>query len=211
MGLKNRNTSIKYIRLKEHSTDENTLQDDGKKRYGFFVGKDEQPYSELEGKITKLFYKDEEYEGNAIHKLAIVLQDNEGEIYQLALNVESTSYGDFVKYLASVKNPFAPISLLPKINVQNINGKEVVRRNLLISQNGEFAKAYFTKENPNGLPAWHSAKVGNKVVTDKSDYLDFLEKFVTDNFINKLPTETVIVDEPSNEDISGDMDDDLPF
>jgi len=170
MGLRNREQNIKYVRIKE-----------GK----FYLSKDaENSYEELEGKISNMYYKDEEYEGNPVRKLIIVLKDGE-DTYQLGLNVQSANYNNLVSFLYNV-NINKPVTLHPKHEKITKDGKEVTRQTILVSQNGVFAQGYFTRENKHGLPDWGKVKVGNKVVIDKSESLQFLENFVTENFINKL-------------------------
>ena len=70
----------------------------------------------------------------------------------------------------------------------NKDGKEVTRRTILVSQNGVYAKSYFTKDDNKGLPKWNMVKVGNKTVTDKTEYLEFLENFVLTNLVPALIT-----------------------
>ena len=184
MALRNRENNVQYLRIK-----------DGK----FFLGKDlETPYEELEGLITSMYYKDETYEDKPQRKLILVIKDGE-ENYQLGLNVESSSYSSFVSFLKNV-DVTKKLTLHPKIDVKRDGDKEVVRRSLLISQDGKFAKGYFTKDDNHGLPKWETVIVGKKKVTDKSEYLDFLENFVTENFINKIQGKEVIIQEEVEDD-----------
>jgi len=170
MALKNRDNSLKFLRIKEGL---------------FYVGKDlETPYEELEGQIVGLRYKNEEYEGIPQRKLIITLADGEDH-YQLGLNVEHSNYSSFVSFLANV-DVTKSLTLHPKSEKLNKDGKDVTRNALLVSQNGTFAKSYFTKDNKHGLPEWNIVKVGSKKVTDKSEYTDFLEKFVMEKFASKL-------------------------
>lgn len=174
--LKQRDTSKKYLRIKN-----------GK----IYVGKDlETPYDEIEGKITNLYYKDEEYEGTPQRKLIIVLSDGD-ETYQLGLNVESSNYGSLVSFLPNV-DITKTLTLHPKSQAEIKDGKEVTRNGILVSQDGKFAKSYFSKENTHGLPAWERATVGKKVVTDKSAYLEFLENFVVNTLAPKVKKQTII-------------------
>jgi hypothetical protein len=170
MALNNTNTNTKFVKLK-----------DGK----FYLGKDlETPYSELEGTITKAYYKDEEYEGSPLRKFIIVLSDDTGN-YQLSLNVESSSYGNLISFLKNV-DVNEVLTLHPKMETSNKDGKEFTKRSILVSQNGKFAKSYFTKENTHGLPVWNIVKIGNKKVIDKTDYLAFLEEFSMNDLFKNL-------------------------
>ena len=173
MALKQRDDSLKYIRIK------------GGKIY---VGKDlETPYDELEGTIKKLYYKDEEYEGTPQRKLILQITDGD-ETYQLSLNVESGNYSTLVSFLPNV-DVSKPLTLHPRSEASVREGKEVTRNSVLVSQNGTFAKSFFTKDDNHGLPAWEIAMVGKKKVTDKSAYLEFLEDFVVSNIGSKIESD----------------------
>jgi hypothetical protein len=173
MGLRNREVNKKYLRIK-----------DGK----FYVGKEEQAYDEMEGSIVSMRYKDEDYEGAPLRKLSIGIRDSDGDLYDLSINVESSNYSSLISFLKNV-DINQPVTLHPKVEVGTREGKEFSRRSVLVSQNGVYAKSYFTKTG-HQTPAWNTVKVGNKKVTDKSEYLEFLEDFVTTNFINKLQAST---------------------
>lgn len=178
MALKQRDESMNYLKIKG-----------GK----FYVGKDlDTPYNELEGTIVGLRYKDEEYEGVPQRKFLITLQDN-GEKYQLNMNVESSTYGAVVSFLANV-DVSKKLTLHPKETVEAKDGKDVARRTMLVSQEGKFAKNYFNKEDRHGLPEWNIVMVGKKKVVDKSAYLEFLENFVAEKLIPNLSKEVTAVE-----------------
>lgn len=187
--LKNRQEGRKYLRIK-----------DGK----LYVGKDlETPYDEIEGTITNFFYKNEEYNGAQLRKLQIVLSDEEDN-FQLSVNTESNSYSALVSFLANV-DITRPVSLHPMEEVTTKDGTEVKKRTILVSQDGRFAKSYFTKEDTHGLPKWEVVTVGKKKVTDKSAYLEFLEEFVTTKLLpqvnsNVTKTKTAITTEAEEVD-----------
>lgn len=195
MALKNRDTSRQYVRVK-----------DGK----FFVGKDlENGYEELEGTITEMYYKDEEYEGTPQRKLIVVMSDGD-ENYQLSLNVETSNYSSFISFLKNV-DISRKIALHPKMDSRKEGDKDITRRSILVSQDGKFAKSYFTKDDNHGLPKWETVIVGKKKVTDKSAYLDFLEKFAVENFVNKLQGKAVVVNEEDVEDCEEASSEKLPW
>lgn len=195
MALGNYNANVNYVRIK-----------DGK----FYLGKDlDTSYSQLDGTITKMYYKDEEYDGQAQRKLIIVVTDDAD--YQLGINVDTANYSTLVSFLKGV-DITKPITLYPKADVVVKDGKEITRRTILVSQEGKFAKSYFTKENNHGLPEWNIVKVGNKKVIDKTDFLDFLENFVQKEYISKLvsvkPTGTVAAETKPALSVSDNIEDD---
>lgn len=180
MALKQRDDSKKYLRVK-----------DGK----IYIGKDlETPYDEIEGTVNKLQFKDEEYEGKPQRKLIMVMSDSEGS-YQLNFNVESSTYSSLVGFLANV-DLSKPITLHPRMEVVNRDGTDYSKRSMLVSQEGKFAKSYFTKDEAHGLPRWDVVVVGKKKVVDKEAYLDFLEQFVTKKLASQL-TEAPEITKPA--------------
>lgn len=195
MALKQRDESKKYLRIK-----------DGK----LYVGKDlDTPYDEIEGTITNLYYKNEEYEGTPQRKLIVILSDDEGS-YQLGINVESTSYSSLIGFLPNI-DITKPITLHPRAETTTKDGKEVTRRSILVSQEGKFAKSYFTKDHPHGLPKWEVVQVGKKKVTDKTEYLEFLEKFVQKNLISKISTEQPVAADVDDDEVEGFDDGKAPW
>lgn len=190
MALRNPNTNLQFLRLRE-----------GK----FYIGKDtETPYGELYGLITGMRYKDEEYEGAPLRKLILTIVDGD-ETYQLGLNVESQNYSSLVSFLRNV-DLTKPITLHPKIEAGNKDGRDFKRHSILVSQNGTYSKGFFTKDKPNGLPAWKTVKVGKKTVVDKTDYLQFLEEFVTRNYIPVVTKGGTTVSAPVDERVDTSKD-----
>lgn len=173
MALKQRDDSLKYIRIKA-----------GK----IYVGKDlETPYDEIEGTIQKMYYKDEEYEGTPQRKLIMRLSDGK-ETYQLGINCESSSYSSLMGFLPNV-DIAKTLTLHPRSETINREGNDITRNSILVSQEGKFAKSYFTKDDNHGMPRWEVVVVGKKKVTDKSAFLEFLENFVNKEIIPKLSVE----------------------
>lgn len=174
--LKNRDVTKKYIRIK------------GGKIY---VGKDlENGYDEIEGVITNMYYKDEQFNGADQRKLILVLSDGTDN-YQLGVNTGSNSYSALVSFLHNV-DLTQPVTLHPREEILKKEGQPDVNKNtILVSQGGKFAKSYFTKDEPHGLPRWDQVKVGKKIVTDKSNYLEFLENFVTTELLPQVSKNVV--------------------
>ena len=177
MPLKHKSAQRKYVRVKN-----------GK----FYLGKDfDNPFDELEGTVTSLHFKDEEYNGSPLRKLIIVLSDEEDN-YQLSLNVESNTYSKVVSFLANV-DLSKPITLVPMEETLTKEGSpDVQKRTMLVSQDGKFAKSYFTKDEPHGLPRWDTVVVGKKKIADKTAFIDFLEDFVNKTLVPRIqvdPTE----------------------
>jgi hypothetical protein len=167
MGLKQRSgESAKFLKVKN-----------GK----LYVGKDEQtPYSELEGLITDIYLKTDEYEGKKLQKLYIVLED-ESNRYILNLVFEnslSTSLIGFLKS-ADLSQPITISPSLKKEKKEDGSIKEVQK--FFVRQNGQSVKSFYTKEHPNGLPPMVSKKQRTgEIKWDKSEMMDFLAGVVED-------------------------------
>lgn len=175
MSVKKReNAGFKYIKIKE-----------GK----FFLTTDKEhtdPYDEIEGQITGLVFKMETWENQEIEKLQIYLQDESG-VEVLAFPVDSSWFSTFVNF-ASSTDLSKPISLhvIEKAEKDKM-GKDIKKRSLLISQDGTYSKAFYTKANPNGLPSFKKIKVNGKEIWEKSDFLDFLKNVVENKLKPQLP------------------------
>lgn len=188
MALKNRETGKQYIRLTKEGN--------------FTIGKDGEPYQELEGTIVAMRYKDEEYEGTPIRKLYTTIRD-EDNLYELGLNVTSPYYTTLVGFLKNV-DINSKLTLHPKVETKTKDGKEITRRGILVSQGGKYAKGHFTQASGNTTPEWKTVRVGNVKVTDKSDYLEFYENFVTKNLIALIENNTPIVSTRKFESLADD-------
>lgn len=207
MGLANNASNVKYVRITKQ----------GK----FVLNTDlETPYDELEGTLTGLRWKEDEFKGEKIKKCNIGLTDNEGVTYIVGVTVDSSWFSTFVSFLKNA-DLAQPITLHPKINAyKKQDGTDGERRSLLISQDGVFLKSFYSKESGNKLPEFKKVTVNKKTVYDKGDFLTELERIVNEEFIPKLPkqpvvsfkkpaaTESVEVSEP---DVTVDGDEKLPW
>lgn len=192
MGLKN-SATLKFVRLR-----------DGK----FYLGADKENfYNELEGTITDLSFKTDEFEGQKIKKLVIKLVDDESETYVLSIPFESGYTSSLIGFIKNA-DLSKPITLSPSAK-EKPDGKS--ERRIFVRQNGENLKSFYTKDNPNGLPSMKKVvKKSGKVEWDKEDYLDFLENVVLNELrpsLGKEKTKTVdLVSTDETEDAN-----DLPF
>ena len=123
----------------------------------------------------------------------------------MSIKVESGYYSSLISFLKNV-DITKPVVLVPTIKKVKKDGEEKERYSIFISQNGKFAKNYFTKDTPNGLPKWNVVTVGKKTVVDKTDYLEFLENIVNTEFVPKLSTDMIVHTKvPSN--VNTEVDD----
>lgn len=203
MALKNRDAaSVKYVKIKDGS---------------FYLTKDESntPYNELEGVLVDLFLKDEEFQNQPVRKLYVALQDGIDK-YIVGMNLNSSYASTFLSFLMSISDLSKPVALSPLMKTENVNGKDVERRTLFVSQGNEKPKMYFTKDTPNGLPQMRKVRVNGTDVWDKTDMLEFYENLIVNTIKPKLSgsNEPLIVDEDNDGRIqvnTKDEFDDLPF
>jgi hypothetical protein len=176
MGLSNnQNKGITYLKIKEgkfYKTDD--------KEHG-------SPYDEIGGQIVNFSYKDETFSNQEVRKFQILITDGEDK-YLLSFPIESPAYNSFLSFVKNV-DITKPLSLhaLGK-KIEDKSGKESIRTSILISQDGTFAKSFYTKDNPNGLPAFKKVKISGKEHWDKTDYLAFLESVVENELKPQLPS-----------------------
>ena len=98
---------------------------------------------------------------------------------------------------------------------------EKTKRSLLVRQDDQWVKAYFTKATPNGLPAFKKiTKKSGKVEWDKENFLEFLENIILNEFkpivTNNRPStaKEPVADEDGvviNSEEDTEVNDDLPF
>lgn len=204
MGLKQRTSTGSYVRLK-----------DGK----FYLPNDESKtaYDELEGKLVDIYLKDETYEGQPLRKLYAVMNDGDQNLI-VSFRFDSRYATSFLTFLKNVdlKEPF---TLCPIVNEKkDARGETVKEASILIKQDGSFAKSYYSKDKPNGLPQMKQIKVNGKLVWDKTEMLDFFENVVENEIKPALPkaeSKIVIREEAEStptyveEDVEGE--DELPW
>ncbi len=179
MGLGNNSSNVKYVRIK-----------DGK----LYLNSDlETSFDELSGLLTRMSFKDDTYKDQTIRKCNIGLTDAEdGTTYVLGLSVDSSYFSSLVSFLKNA-NLAEPITLHPKINkYKKDDGSDGERRSILVSQDGHFLKSFYSKDSGNKLPEFKKVMVNKKPVYDKGDFLEELERIVTEEFIPKLPKQPVV-------------------
>lgn len=176
MGLKTESKGVIYLKLREiEATDDN-----GKttSKFGFVKGDEKEVYSSLEGYLKNLHYRTIKWKGSELKMLSIQVEDrNEGDVYQFDLGSETQLYESFAMFIKSV-DVTKLLCFHPILNKETRDGQVYSRRALLLSQDGNFAKKYFTKDDSKGLPKWEVGKVGTKTIVDKTAYLNFLERMI---------------------------------
>lgn len=195
MALKNRDTNVIYLKCVE-----------GK----FYLSSDKekkQPYDELEGIITDIGIRTDVYEGTPMKKLYLSIE-SDGSIYSISFNMDSSYTSTFMSFIKNA-DITKPLSLFPLLKEENKNGKDTKRYSILIKQDGNFMKSYFTKDDPKGLPQMKEIKVSGKTMWDRTDMIEFYEDIINNELKPIVKGNKVVYDKPEIEEnsvvITGDV------
>jgi len=196
MGLENRNTNLKYVKVVN-----------GK----FYLTTDKgntTPYDSLQGVVTDIGIKLDEYQGQKIKKLYLTLRDGD-DSYVLSVGFASSWASSIISFLKSADLK-QPLTLIPSYKKE----KDKEDRKVFVSQNDSYLKSFYTKDKPNGLPAFKQVRLNGEDKYDKTDYLEFLENVVV-NELRPQTKGTVVAEKPKVKAetpvMSDDTSDDLPF
>lgn len=167
-------------------------------------------YSYIEGQITGLELRDEEYNGDKYKKLCVMINDKD-EDFQLQMRLDS-GYGR--AFCNIILNADLTKRLKISPTFEEINGKP--KSGMFINQGGSALKWFFTKDNPHDLPPMEKVVFKGKEEWDNSKQ----QAFYIDLLLNKIQPKLTgsIIDGPANEldrvpsaaEITEPIDD-LPF
>jgi hypothetical protein len=145
------------------------------------------PYDELEGVLTEISIREDEYEGNKIEKVYLTLNDGV-EDYILPINLDTSYTSSLIGFLKNA-DLTEPLSLVPTMRQEG----DVTKKGILVRQNGKWLKAYYTKDTPNGQPKIEPVMVKGKQliqngrgVWDKAEFLDFFRNVITNEIAPQL-------------------------
>lgn len=136
----------------------------------------EEHYSFVEGLITDIQTKDSEYGKSWL----VTIQDGE-EKYILQMDYSGGYSSAFLKALPNV-DLSKKVKLSPKMTVEGDKKKTT----MFVNQGGTAAKHFYTKDEPNGLPAMKKIKVKGKEQWDDSDMMAFFEAMVKNEILPQL-------------------------
>ncbi len=211
MGLLQRTTNFQYVKLV-----------DGK----FFLSSDKEkktPFDELSGLISDIGIRTDTYEGQKVTKIYLIM-DSDGEAYNLSFNIDGSYASTFMSFIKNA-DITRELTLVPVLKMETKDGQEVKRLSLLIKQDNDYIKAYYTKDNPRGLPQMVKLTLNGKTVWDRTEVILFFQEIIN-NELRPIVKQTVIVNEaPTPKTITSDSSevaerevvtvdddaDDLPF
>lgn len=175
------------------------------KNGNFYLSTDKElvsPFRAVNGQITSMRYKMENFNGADQEKLYIALSDETGT-YQLGINVDSANYG---KILGFLKN--ADLSKPIEISVKgepNPKDPSKTLHSFFVKQDGVNMKSAYQKGD---LPAWKEFMISGKKVYDKTDYWNELKRVVEQEMIPQFGGK--VESHPKADDTPADSSD-LPF
>jgi hypothetical protein len=151
---------------------------DGKLSY--WNGEKELIFDEMQGIVSDIFFKDDEYQGRTF-TLALFTLFCDAEKYILSINTDSSYFRSFCNYLRSAditKN----VLIRPKITEDE--GKK--KYSIFLQQEGKWLKAYYTKLHPGDFPQLVVHEIAGKKVYDNTLQIAFWKNWLTDTFGNKI-------------------------
>lgn len=137
----------------------------------------EEFYDFIDGVITSITTKDGDY-----GKFWIITLEDGGQPQTLQVQYSSGFANGFLKALPNV-NLAEKVKLIPSTKQEGDKKKST----MFINQHGKSIKWFFTKEEPHDLPPLEKKKVKGKEVWDDSEAAEFLEAYVRDHIVPKLP------------------------
>jgi hypothetical protein len=137
----------------------------------------EEFYDFIDGVITSITTKDGDF-----GKFWIITLLDSGQTQTLQVQYSSGFANGFLKALPNV-NLAEKVKLIPSTKMEGDKKKST----MFINQHGKSIKWFFTKEEPHELPPLEKKKVKGKEVWDDSEAQEFLEAYVRDHIVPKLP------------------------
>lgn len=154
----------------------------------------EEFYDFIDGVITSITTKDGDY-----GRFWIITLEDGGQTQTLQVQCSSGFANGFLKALPNVDLK-SKVKLIPSTKTEGDKKKST----MFINQHGQSIKWFFTKDQPNGLPELTQKKVKGKMVWDDSEAVEFLENYVRDHIVPKLPKSVEDVDVPLPDEVDGE-------
>jgi len=146
----------------------------------YWNGEKELTFAEMQGLITAVNFKDEEYQGRKYVEAIFTLYF-ESEKYLLSVNTGSGYFRSFCNYLANADLK-KPVLIRPKITEKE--GKKSY--SIFVQQAGKWLKAHFNKDNP-GLPELVVLEVAGKKIYDNTKQIEYWKYWLIDAFKDDQP------------------------
>lgn len=168
--------------------------------------KNEQPeyFGSIDGIISEVKFKEEEYEGKKYEKAEIILFDGE-ERFCLGMRTDSGYFRGFCNSLKT-GNPTGRMKISPSYKVKD----EKPQTTCFVQQNGKALKHAYTLDNIGDLPPVQQVQFKGKIQYDGTAQIKFWKDWLSSiRFDN--PQEQIDNNVPDHEQEEEQLDDGLPF
>lgn len=125
-------------------------------------------YGYVEGRLTDIAVKDDEYKGQQYKKLLVNLIDETGEVFQLQMKLDS-GYGRAFCCIIPNVDLSKPVRISP--TYEEKDGAK--KTGMFINQNDKPVKWAFTKDNPGNRPDLEKVKFKGQEMWDNSAQQNF--------------------------------------
>ena len=150
----------------------------------------EEFYDYVEGLITSIVVKDTDW-----GKFWNVTLVDGNETYQLQFQYSGGNAQSFLKALPNV-DLTKIVKLRPRVQIDG----DKKRTSIMIIQNDQAIKWFWTKDNPGDLPPLRKVKIKGVEQWDDSDVMDYLENYVKSRQMPSAPPP-----------VNAQEDEDMPF
>jgi len=180
------------------------------------AGKEPVFYGELEGYISSINFKNDQYNGKEFELLQVHVSD-ETEQFIVQMRTDSGYFRTFCNALKS-GDIYQKFRFSPYYKEENGKPKTV----LFLKQNSVTLKFYHTVNNMGDLPSLEKINFRGQEVWDGSKQIAYWKKYLSSlNFMSSLPekevtalelvTKGVTENKPKSDLLEGFIEDDLPF
>lgn len=169
-----------------------------------------QTYDWVQGVITGITIRDEEYQNKKYKKLCInLLHDNVSMQLQMRLD---SGYGR--AFCNMIKNVDLKLPAKFTPTYSEVDGKK--QSGMFINQNDKAIKWYFTKNTPHDLPPMEKINFRGEEVWDNKKQQDYYINMLLNEIVPQLPHAVVagpphMLDTPADPNAITEPVDDLPF
>jgi len=160
-------------------------------------------FESLTGKITKVSFAIEEYEGKKFEKATFSIIDNDADVFMLQMTTDSGYFRGLCNSLKTSETPTEEISIIPKHTKSN-GGKP--KTTCIVEQNKNALKHAFTINNMGDLPELEIRDYKGEKLYDNSNQIVYWKNWLLKTF------EPVVTNSaPSTVDAAPETTDDLPL
>lgn len=165
-GLQERTGSLTFLNIKEGNLV--VKQTDGTLK----------AYRSIGGKIGKISFVKETYEGKEYEKAKIYINAN-GDGFLLQMRTDSGYFRGFCNSLRSSNDPAGEVEISPSYKKE---ADKFPQTTCFVSQNEKPLKHAFTKDNPGDFPALKIIESGNKKFYDNTEQIEYWKKWLLETF-----------------------------